>query len=191
MVDPIDGTQPFVSGMTSWCVSIAYLRHGTVELGFVFSPARDELFVGRRGAGATLNGKPIQVRAATSLTEGLVGTGYSPRVPPAQFLPTFARLLDAGGMFYRDGSGALMLCYVACGRLLGYVEPHSIPGTASGALAILEAAGGRSNDFLADDGLMQGNRLIDRLARTLPGAGRVVRGAAGALVLRDGGGGLS
>ena len=160
VVDPIDGTQPFVSGMTSWCVSIAYLLHGTVELGFVFSPARDELFVGRRGAGATLNGKPIHVRAAASLTDGLVGTGYSPRVPPAQFLPTFTRLLDAGGMFYRDGSGALMLCYVACGRLLGYVEPHINSWDCLGALAILEAAGGRSNDFLADDGLLQGNRLI-------------------------------
>ena len=50
-------------------------------------------------------------------------------------------------MFYRDGSGALMLCYVACGRLIGYVEPHINSWDCLGALAVLEAAGGRSNDF--------------------------------------------
>ena len=63
-------------------------------------------------------------------------------------------------MFYRNGSGALMLCYVACGRLIGYVEPHINSWDCLGALAVLEAAGGRSNDFLADDGLLRGNRLI-------------------------------
>ena len=58
------------------------VRDGTVELGFVYSPARDELFVGRRGAGATLNGRPIRVSACAGLTAGMVGVGYSPRVRP-------------------------------------------------------------------------------------------------------------
>src|SRR3972149_9314550 len=55
VVDPIDGTQPFISGMTSWCVSIAFVFRGVLEMGFVSSPARDEVFIGRRGGGATLN----------------------------------------------------------------------------------------------------------------------------------------
>ncbi|CAN5598806.1 hypothetical protein BH24CHL9_BH24CHL9_11030 [soil metagenome] len=59
VVDPIDGTQPFVSGMSSWCVSIAFVLDGQIELGFISSPARDELFIGRRGAGATRNGRAI------------------------------------------------------------------------------------------------------------------------------------
>jgi myo-inositol-1(or 4)-monophosphatase len=92
-------------------------------MGFVSSPARGELFIGRRGQGAMLNGKVIRVRAASSLIEGIVGVGYSPRVKPSEFLPLFSRLLDRGGMFYREGSGALTLCYLACGRLIGYVEP--------------------------------------------------------------------
>src|SRR5271169_7021086 len=57
VVDPIDGTQPFVSGLTGWCVSIAFMLNGTLEIGLVSSPARGEMFAGRRGAGATLNGK--------------------------------------------------------------------------------------------------------------------------------------
>jgi myo-inositol-1(or 4)-monophosphatase len=160
VVDPVDGTQPFISGLTGWCVSIAFLLNGTLEIGFVSSPARDELFAGRRGAGATLNEKPIRISGATQLTEGIVAVGYSPRVKPEIFLAVFSRLLHQGAMFYRDGSGALALCYVACGRLIGYVEPHINSWDCLGALAIIEAAGGSISDFLANDGLWKGNRLI-------------------------------
>jgi myo-inositol-1(or 4)-monophosphatase len=160
VVDPVDGTQPFISGLTGWCVSIAFLLNGTLEMGFVSSPPRGELFAGRRGAGATLNEKPIRLSGATQLTDGIVAVGYSPRVKPEDFLSVFSRLLQQGAMFYRDGSGALALCYVASGRLIGYVEPHINSWDCLGALAIIEAAGGISNDFLSNDGLWKGNRLI-------------------------------
>jgi myo-inositol-1(or 4)-monophosphatase len=71
----------------------------------------------------------------------------------------FERLLGAGGMFFRNGSGALGLCYVACGRLLGYVEPHINSWDCLGAIAVIEAAGGRTNDYLTGDALLYGNRL--------------------------------
>src|SRR3984957_19460975 len=86
VVDPIDGTQPFISGLTGWCVSIAFVLDGNLEIGFVCSPARGESFSGRRGAGATLNGKTIRISTATRLTDGIVGVGYSPRVKPEEFL---------------------------------------------------------------------------------------------------------
>jgi myo-inositol-1(or 4)-monophosphatase len=160
IVDPIDGTQPFISGMTAWCVSIAFVIGNNLEMGFVYSPAREELFAGGRQAAATLNGQAIRVRTEASLTDGIVGVGYSPRVQPNQFLPLFSQLLNRGAMFYRDGSGALTLCYVACGRLIGYIEPHINSWDCLGALAIIQAAGGMTNEFLLDDGLWKGNRVI-------------------------------
>ena len=60
VVDPIDGTQPFILGMTSWCVSIGFMQDGVIQFGMVYAPARDELFAGGRGMPATLNGKPIR-----------------------------------------------------------------------------------------------------------------------------------
>ena len=95
-----------------------------------------------------------------SIKDGVIGVGYSPRVKPAIFLPIFTRFLDSGGMFYRDGSGALMLCYVASGRLLGYIEPHINSWDYLGAIAVIRAAGLKTNDFLADDGLNKGNYLV-------------------------------
>lgn len=160
VVDPIDGTQPFINGLSGWCVSIAFVLNGKLEMGLVYGPARGELFQGYRDQPATLNGNPIQVGNAKRLVDGILGVGYSPRIQPDEFLPLFSRLLNQGSMFYREGCGALALCYVAAGRLIGYVEPHINSWDCLGALAVVQAAGGVINDFLANDGLWKGNRVI-------------------------------
>jgi myo-inositol-1(or 4)-monophosphatase len=160
VLDPIDGTQPFVSGMTAWCVSLAYVRGGELQLGVVYAPARDELFAGGLGLPATLNGNPVQPNSSRTIRRGLVGIGHSPRVPPARFLAVFGPFLEAGGMFHREGSGALAICYVACGRLLGFIETHINSWDCLGGLAVVHAAGLRSNDFLAGDALRKGGPLI-------------------------------
>ncbi|HZZ61186.1 MAG TPA: inositol monophosphatase [Roseiarcus sp.] len=160
VVDPIDGTQPFISGLSGWCVSIAFVFDNELKFGMVYAPARGELFAGGQGYPATLNGSEVGRHPGRAITDGLVGVGYSPRVAPDAFLPIFGRLLKTGGMFYREGSGALTLCYVACGRLVGYIEPHINSWDCLGALAVTRAAGLRTNDFLADNGLHAGNRLV-------------------------------
>lgn len=160
VVDPIDGTQPFVSGLSSWCISLAFVQAGKVDFGMVYAPVRGELFKGGAGRPATLNGQPVRRHAGKSLREGITGTGYNTRLGLDAFLRPFEGLLKAGGMFYRDGSGALMLCDVAAGRLLGYIEPHINSWDCLGAIGVLQAAGLKVNDFLADDGLTKGNAIV-------------------------------
>jgi myo-inositol-1(or 4)-monophosphatase len=174
VVDPIDGTQPFVSNMPNWCVSIAFVLDGRTELGFVAAPARGELFLARRGLGATLNGVPIAVRPAARITDGLIGVGYSTRVPPEDFLPLLGAVLEQGGMFFRNGSGALMLCDVACGRLIGYVEQHINSWDCLAALAMIEAAGGVVSDFLADGGMWRGHALAAGAPEIFPSLAKLV-----------------
>ena len=160
VVDPIDGTQPFVSGLPTWCVSMAYVRDGAVLLGLVLNPVADELFAGGDGVPATLNGDPVRPHPGGSLADGLTYLGYSPRVGADQIVPVLDRLLRAGGLYVRNGSGALGLCDVACGRLIGYVEPHINSWDCLGAVAVLHAAGAQVSDFLAGDGLLQGNPIV-------------------------------
>lgn len=160
VVDPIDGTQPFCMGLSSWCVSIAFVQNGELQFGMVNAPARGELFVGGRNFPSTLNGAPICASSASSVKQGLTSTGYSPKSGPSQFMPAFQRLLEAGGMFYRDGSGALGLCYVAAGRLVGYFEPFIMSWDALGALAVCDGAGVTRSDFLANHDLRKGNAII-------------------------------
>jgi myo-inositol-1(or 4)-monophosphatase len=160
IVDPIDGTQPFLSELSSWCVSIGFAWQGRPELGFLAAPARDELFLGRRGQGATLNGRQIHVSASSRLDDGLLSIGMSPRIGPEEIVPIFERLLREGVVYYREGSGALSLAYVAAGRLIGYIESHLNSWDGAAGVAIVEAAGGRVNDFLTPATLLSGAPII-------------------------------
>jgi myo-inositol-1(or 4)-monophosphatase len=159
VVDPIDGTQPFLSGLPTWCVSIAYLRGDRVLYGLVANPVTDEVFEGGVGVPATRNGRPIRLHPGAHLTDGLTYVGCSPRVGADQIVPVLDRLLRRGGMYLRHGSGALGLCDVACGRLVGFVEAHIFPWDCLGGIAVLQAAGAQVSDYLAGDGLQRGNAL--------------------------------
>jgi myo-inositol-1(or 4)-monophosphatase len=168
VVDPIDGTQPFVSDLTSWCVSVGYVHEGRIEMGFLAAPARDEVFRGWRGHGATLNGRPIHVSASTGLDDGLLCIGMSPRISADRILAYFEPLLRRGVVYYREGSGALSLAYVAAGRLIGYVEAHLNSWDGLAGVALVEAAGGTVNDFLAGDALWSGGPIVATSATLYP-----------------------
>lgn len=64
IVDPIDGTKYFMRGLPQFAVSAALVVTGVPVVAVIFNPATDELFSARRGAGAGLNGRSIQVRQA-------------------------------------------------------------------------------------------------------------------------------
>ena len=160
VVDPIDGTQPYISGLPSWCVSIGFVRDGAILFGMVLCARARRDFRRRGRLPATLNGAAVERHPGRSIRDGIIGFGYSPRVPAHVVPADFSRFIERGGMYYRDGSGALTLCNVAAGRLLGYIEPHINSWDCVGALAVVHAAGLELNDFLANDGLRRGNWLI-------------------------------
>ncbi|MGB1238802.1 MAG: inositol monophosphatase family protein [Pseudomonadales bacterium] len=160
VVDPIDGTALFLNGIPSWCISIALLVQGEIELGLIYDPCSRELFCAQRGAGATLNDKAISVANVQQITEGMTGVGFSHRVKPETCLHFLDKLLHQGGMYVRSGSGALSLAYVAAGRLIAYYEPHINAWDCLAGILLIEEAGGWVNDFLADEGLAEGNPIL-------------------------------
>lgn len=160
VVDPIDGTACFLNGLHTWCVSLAVLYRGEPVIGVVCDPNHQELFHACRGHGAFLNQERIRVHAAQTVKEGVMGVGTSHRVAPDDFVPFIDRLLRAGGMFIRSGSGALMTAQVAAGRLIGYYEPHMNPWDSLPGLVLVQEAGGVVNRYLEDDGLAHGNPVL-------------------------------
>ncbi|MDB5930183.1 MAG: Myo-inositol(Or 4)-monophosphatase [Polaromonas sp.] len=160
VIDPIDGTACFVNGMHAWCLSIGVLCDGRPVMGVVYDPNSGEMFHALEGQGAFVNAVPLKASGAAALSEGVLGVGFSHRVPVSAFLPFLDRTLSSGGMFIRNGSGALMLAYVAAGRLIGYYEPHINAWDCMAGIVLVREAGGTVNDFLAGDGLLQGNPII-------------------------------
>lgn len=160
VIDPIDGTNPFLYGLHSWCISIAVLRNKKIVSGVIFDPVHNELFHSQYGQGAFLNNEPLIPIKADSLKDGLIGVGMSHRVPVETFTPVLNNILLDGGMFIRNGSGALMLAYVAAGRLIGYFEPHINAWDVCAGILLIQEAGGKTNDFLANNGLLDGNYIL-------------------------------
>ena len=69
-------------------------------------------------------------------------------------------LVSAQCGYCRLGSGALSLAYVAAGRLDGFWQRQTNSWDAAAGLVLVREAGGWTNDFLAGDGLMQGNEIL-------------------------------
>jgi myo-inositol-1(or 4)-monophosphatase len=160
VVDPIDGTANFARGTPFYCVSIACIRGREIELGVIYDPMLDELFVARRGAGASLNGVPLKVSDCESLAKAAVEVGWNMRFGADEFLVVMGRVVATGAGVLRAGSGALGLAYIASGRRDGYVETHIRAWDCLAGILLVREAGGYASDFLAGEGLSQGNPLI-------------------------------
>ncbi|MGQ0792956.1 MAG: inositol monophosphatase family protein [Deltaproteobacteria bacterium] len=177
LIDPLDGTTNYAHGYPHFCVSIALEAEGRIILGAVYNPMRDEFFSAELGGGAYLNHSPIQVSATRTIEESMLCTGFVHENDwmVEENLAHFADFIRIAQAVRRDGSAALDLCYVACGRYDGFWELGLSPwDTAAGSL-ILTEAGGAVSDFtgggyrvydpkiLASNGRLHG-RMIEILA---------------------------
>ena len=160
VIDPIDGTANFVSGIPSWCVVIACVQGHTVVAGVIHDPNSQEVFSAVKGQGARLNGKAMRVSSSTSLAQGSLGLGFCNRIKPETLLEFLQPFLAEGGMFYRNASGALMLAYVAAGRLIGYHEGHMNPWDCLAGLLMIEEAGGRSWPYNTEKMMEHGDAIL-------------------------------
>ena len=143
VVDPLDGTTNFAHGLPTFAVSIALEDAGTPVVGVVYDPMRDELFMARKGGGATLNGTPIVVSAVDELIASILVTGFSyDFARRAQQADVWRDFLTRVQAIRQTGSAALNLCYIAAGRLDGYWERGLSPwDVAAGAVIVTEAGG--------------------------------------------------
>ncbi|SDQ21117.1 inositol monophosphatase [Pseudovibrio sp. Tun.PSC04-5.I4] len=147
VIDPIDGTAPFLNGLPGWCVCIAVTDKDGPAIGIIDVPVLGERFAAMRGKGTTLNGLPVRVTDRFNLQTGMLGVGANDRVTPKQIGKMFEDLMSAGVSYTRYGSGALMLAWVAAGRLVGYVEPLMSAWDCMAAYCLIEEAGGKVLPF--------------------------------------------
>lgn len=144
IIDPLDGTTNFAHGYPCFCVTLALEHEGKIVLGVTFDPTRNELFAAERGQGATLNNKPIRVSETEKLSDALLVTGFPYNFKEKE---NFARsltnfLLQSRGV-RRDGSAAIDMAYVACGRFDGFWEEGLNPWDVAAGILLIEEAGGR------------------------------------------------
>jgi myo-inositol-1(or 4)-monophosphatase len=173
IVDPLDGTTNYAHNYPCFCVSIAVERKGELLAGAVFDPLLEELFTATPGNGAFRNGERIRVSATDNLRQSLLATGFAYDVKTSRDnnLEFFREFVFTGQAIRRDGSAALDMCYLACGRFDGFWELKLRPwDTAAGLLILMEAGGVATRldgspydihqpDILASNGRIHGQML--------------------------------
>src|SRR5439155_1684979 len=122
IIDPLDGTTNYAHGLPIFGVSIGLEADRQMQVGVVFDPNRDELFVAERGRGATVNDQPLAVSPTAMLGESLVATGfpYNVRETADNNLREYAAFTVRTRGVRRMGSAVLYLAWLAAGRLDGY-----------------------------------------------------------------------
>lgn len=143
VVDPIDGTANFARGIAHFCVCIAWVRDGITELGAIYNPVSQELYLARRGHYALKNDQPLHCTTVSDTRRAAVELGWSARHSQRNYLEVMSALLNLGTSVRRGGSGALALAWVAEGRTDGYIEIHMNAWDCLAGLLLVREAGGK------------------------------------------------
>lgn len=149
IIDPLDGTTNYSHQYPFFAVSIGLIRRDNPIAGVVYNPIYNELFVAAKGRGATLNHYPIKVSKVGRLSHSLLATGfpYNRRETTDNNYAEFTHLTSVTQGVRRQGSAALDLANVACGRLDGFWEQGLKPWDLGAGILLVEEAGGRVTNY--------------------------------------------
>ena len=157
VLDPIDGTRAFMTGMTSWGTLIA-LNDGTRPvIGVMNQPVTGERFLGTP-EGAFLNGAPIHTRACAELGEAIL---YS-TVPEMFTEPAWKagfEDVEARVRMRRFGGDCYAYCLLAMGFIDLVIEATLKPYDIQALIPIIEGAGGRVTNWLGE-AADQGGQIV-------------------------------
>jgi myo-inositol-1(or 4)-monophosphatase len=167
LVDPVDGTYNFLSGLPIWCAAVGLRDRDGIVLGAIYQPAADELWVGGRGHPTTCNGVAVEPLPERPLAEVSIASYLHPTtLPDDSARVPFLRAVQGAATVRMLGSGSVELASVAGGRLgcalqLNALDWDWVPGA-----ALVVAAGGESRMFAAHGHMWHacGNRqTVDEL----------------------------
>ncbi|MGC9151575.1 MAG: inositol monophosphatase family protein [Microbacter sp.] len=161
IIDPLDGTTNFVSGIPIYAVSIGLVEDQETVAGVVYEIGQQECFYAWKGSEAYLNGTTIHVSETADMQEALLATGF----PYSNFsrIDNYLALLKWGMIETRGirrlGSAATDLAYVACGRFDVFFEYDLKPWDVCAGAFIVKQAGGRVFDFAGGNDYLFGKEI--------------------------------
>ncbi|HEX4613636.1 MAG TPA: inositol monophosphatase family protein [Urbifossiella sp.] len=145
VVDPLDGTANYVHDVPAYCVSIALVVDGKPVVGVIYDPRLNEMFAAAAGLGTTLNGQPARVSSIPTLRDGMIATGFPSNYErQLRNLDVWRAVSAEAQSLRRNGSTALALAYVACGRFDGYWAFDNWAWDVAAGFVLVTEAGGNA-----------------------------------------------
>ncbi len=153
IIDPLDGTTNYITGLPVFAVSIALQFKGELILGVIYDPLHEEMFWAEKGKGAFLNDQPIHVTQKARLDQSLIATGFPFKAKHFldTYLAAFKDVFQSSVGMRRMGAAAIDLAYVAAGRFDGFWEIGLSPWDIAAGAILIREAGGRISDFWDND----------------------------------------
>ncbi len=148
VLDPLDGTSNFASGIPIFCVSIALVLNNEVVLGVIYDPNRQETFSAIKGEGAWLNDQPLRSESERTLLSQCAAQIDFKRLTPDMRVCLSREHPYASQRNF--GSGALDWCWLAAGRCQVNIHGGQKLWDYVAGQLILSEAGGYAKTFGGD-----------------------------------------
>lgn len=145
IVDPIDGTRSFITGLPLFGMLLGYLHQGAPMLGVINMPALGEAFAGAPGLGAMMNGEPINVSDCRALGGAKLFINEPDKI--ATDAPGAFQKLTGAAALRRFGADCYPHALVAAGHADAVVDYGLQPYDYLPVAAVVEAAGGIMTDW--------------------------------------------
>lgn len=145
VIDPIDGTKSFVSGMPTFGTLISLQEAGQPVLGLIDMPMLDERWVARRGCGTRYNGRTCHTSGVTDLGNAILYATEPDPFSPEQ-LECFNRLARHVKL-RRFGGDCYLAGLLASGHIDLVVEADLKLYDVMAMVTVVEEAGGRISDW--------------------------------------------
>ncbi len=174
VVDPIDGTKSFITGVPLFGTLLALLRQGEPVVGVLFFPALNDLVYAARGRGCFWNGRRARVSETAELGRARLMTSNLNRFARHGKAKAWQRLVEATD-FQRTWGDAFGYALVATGRADIMVDPIMEVWDAAAVQVVVEEAGGTFTDWegrptiTAREGIATNGRLLPPLLRLVRG----------------------
>ncbi len=146
VVDPIDGTKSFISGVPLYATLLAFESGGVAELGVCYFPALNELVYAEKGHGAFWNGRPCHVSEKRGLDKAVMASGSTTSMAKYGRMEGFQKL-EKRVLASRTWGDAYGHALVATGRVEAMVDPVVAHWDISAMSVIVREAGGVFTDF--------------------------------------------
>lgn len=145
VLDPIDGTAPFIVGIPVYGTLIGLARHGKPFIGVIDHPATDDRWTGVAGSFARHNGRPVRARTCERLEDAIV-TNSNPDYFDADERRAFTDL-KSRVRFVQYGGSCYAYAMLASGRADIGLDAKFDPFDVFAPAAVIEGAGGMMTDW--------------------------------------------
>ena len=146
IVDPLDGTVNYASGLPWFSVTIAYQEDSVTRVGVLHAPQAGIVARYVEGELATINAADVRVSSCASLADAVVSIVLTSHFSDEEVTRTAEAIRRLGARTRGVRiivSGGLELCLVASGRLDGFVSLKADAVSHAAAMPLVRAAGGR------------------------------------------------